>query len=106
MKGELHPSNNSPWDGLRRLVTNLLLMDNSANELYFVFLYDSIYGDGYYYLCECLMSALLYSHCVMRCFPLGGVKVLHPAQYDLLDDHCGDHKEKKSVYWLSSSHSD
>ena len=37
MKGELHPSKNHSYDGLRHLVVTFLLMDDSANELYFVF---------------------------------------------------------------------
>ena len=36
----------------------------------------------------------------MRSFPLGGVRVLHPAQYDLLDNHHGDRPppQKKERY--------
>ena len=33
--------------------------------------------------CNCLVGALPYSHYAMRSFPLGGVRVLHHAQYDL-----------------------
>ena len=33
MKGELHPSKNRSYDGLRHLVPTFLLMDDSANEL-------------------------------------------------------------------------
>ena len=34
-------------------------------------------------LCNCLADALPYTHYVIRSSPLCGVKVLHPAQYDL-----------------------
>ena len=37
MKGELHPSKNHSQDGLRHLVPTFLLMNDSADELYFVF---------------------------------------------------------------------
>ena len=37
MKGELHPSKNRLQDGLRHHVPTFLLIDDSANELYFVF---------------------------------------------------------------------
>ena len=56
-------------------------------------------------LCNCLVGALPYSHYVMRSFPLCGVRVLHPAQYDLLDNVHGD-RQKKNVPWFSSSRSD
>ena len=37
MKGELHPSKNRSYDGIRHLVPTFLFMDDSANELYFAF---------------------------------------------------------------------
>ena len=53
------------------------------------------------------MGALPFSLYVMRSFSLCGVRVLHPAQYHLLDNHHGDRpKKKKTVPWLSSSRSD
>ena len=43
----------------------------------------------------------------MRSFPSCGVRVLHPAQYDVLDSHHGDRQKiKKNVPWLSSLRSD
>ena len=36
MNGELHPCKNRSLDGLRHLVPTFLVMDDSANELYFV----------------------------------------------------------------------
>ena len=47
----------------------------------------------------------------MRSLPLCGVRVLHPAQYDLLYNHptvlvTAKKKKKKKVPWLSSSRSD
>ena len=56
-------------------------------------------------LCNCLVGAVPYSHYVMRSFHLRRVRVLHPAQYDLLDNHHGDRqkRKKKTVPWLSGS---
>ena len=34
MKGELHPSKNHSYDGLRHLVPTFFLMDDSANEIF------------------------------------------------------------------------
>ena len=34
-------------------------------------------------ICNFLVGALTYSHCVMQSFPLCGIRVLHPARYDL-----------------------
>ena len=49
MKGELHPSKNRSYDGVRHLVPTLLLMDDSANELYFVLWFDhSRDSNGHY----------------------------------------------------------
>ena len=36
-KGELHPSENRAYDGVRHLVPTFLLMDDSANELLLFF---------------------------------------------------------------------
>ena len=59
--------------------------------------------------CICLVGALPYSHYVMRSFLLRGVRVLHPAQYDLHNKSITitvtTEKNKKTVLWLSSSRS-
>ena len=83
MKGELHPSKNHSYDGLRQLVPTFLLMDDSANEL-LCFLVWLLQRQQWVLLCNCLVGALRYSQYVMRSFPLCGVKVLHPAQCDLV----------------------
>ena len=51
MKGELRPSKNRTYDGLRHLVPTFLRMDDFATELYFVFLCgQSRDSNGYYYV--------------------------------------------------------
>ena len=84
-------------------------MDDSANELSY-FLVWPLQRQRWVLLRNCLVGALPYSHYVMRSFPLCGVRVLHPAHYDIqyLDNHYGDRKKrnKKTVPWLSSSRSD
>ena len=81
-------------------------MDGSANEL-LRFLVWSLQGQQWVSLCNCLVGALPYSHYVMRSFPLCAVRVLFPAQYDLLANDPGNRPpQKKTVRWLSSSCSD
>ena len=81
MKGELHPSKKRSSDGVRHLVPTFLLMDDSANEL-LCFLVWPLQRQQWALPCNCLVDALPYSHCVMRSFPMCGVKVLHPVQYE------------------------
>ena len=54
-------------------------------------------SNGYWILlCNCLVGVLPYSHYVMRSFPLCGVRVFYPAQYDVLDNnHHGEPPKKK-----------
>ena len=106
MKGELHPSKNRLKDGLRHLMPTFLRMDNSTNEL-LCFLVWPLQRQQSLLLCNCLVGALSYSHYVMRSFPLCGVTVLPPGQYDLLDNHPGNRQEKKKkLPWLSRLRSD
>ena len=69
-------------------------MDDSANELYFVFWCDHSRDSNGVLLCNCLVGALPFSNYVMRSFPLSGAMVLHPAHYDLIDNHHGDRQKK------------
>ena len=81
-KGELHPSKNRSKDGLRHLVpTFIVLIDDSVNELLY-FLVWPLQTQQRASPCNCLMGALPYSHYVIWSFPLCGVRVLHPAQYE------------------------
>ena len=64
-------------------------MDGSAYEL-LCFLVWPLRRQQWVLLCNCLVGALPYSHYAERSFPLSGVRVLHLAQYDLLDNHHGD----------------
>ena len=82
MEGELHPSKNRSQDGLRHVVPTFLLMDDNANEL-LCFLVWPLQRQQWVLLCNFLVGALPYSHYVIRPFPSCGVRVLHPAQYDL-----------------------
>ena len=69
-------------------------MDDSANEL-LCFLVWPLQRQQWTLLCNCLLGALPFSHYAMQSFPLCGVRVLHPAQYDLLDNHQGDRQKQK-----------
>ena len=84
MKGELHLSKNRSQDGLRYLVPTFLLMDGSANEL-LCFVEWPLQRQQWVLRCNCLVGALQYPHYqwMMRSLPLCGVRVLHPAPYDL-----------------------
>ena len=81
-KGELHPSKNRSYDGLRHLGSTFLPVDDSANEL-LGFLVWPLQRHQWVLLHNCLVGALPYSHYVTRSFPLCGVRVLHSAHHYL-----------------------
>ena len=110
IKGELHPSKNrSSQDELRHLAPTLLLMDDSANELLFVFWCghtpETGMNVGYYVNASrgCLATYIFTLRDAI--IPLEcGVRALHPAHYDFeLDNHHGDREKKKNVPWLSTT---
>ena len=68
-------------------------MDDSANEL-LCFCGVTTPETAMILLCNCLVGALPYLHYVMQSFLMCGFRVLHPAQYDLLDNHPGTAKIK------------
>ena len=82
MKGELHPSKNRPLVrpasapcvayGLQRPMSYLVFWCGHSRD-----------SNEWVLLCICLVGASPCSHYAMRSFPLCGVRVLHPAQYDL-----------------------
>ena len=57
-------------------------MDDNANELLCVLVWP-LQRQQWVLLSNCLVGALPYSLSVMRTFPLCGVRVIHPAQYNL-----------------------
>ena len=64
MKGELHPPKNRSYDELRHHVPTFLRMDDSTNGL-LSFLVWPLQREQWVLLCNCLVSALTYSHYVM-----------------------------------------
>ena len=70
-------------------------MDDSANEL-LCFQVWPLQRQQWVLIFNCLVGTLPYTHYVMRLYPLCGVRrVLHAAQYNLLDNHHGDGNKKK-----------
>ena len=70
-------------------------MDDSANELYFfsgVATPETAMGIATYLPRGCLTMFTLRDAII----PLSGVRILHPAQYDILGNHPGDRQKAKN----------
>ena len=93
MEGELYFSENCPQAGLRHLVPNLSLMNDTTNDIYFVSLRGhSEDSNGYYYVTASWVRCD-FSRFVVRLLPLRGDNVIHIAHHLIeVDNHHG-HRE-------------